>query len=107
MTVNNKQFFAGQEEIFARLAGFMLTNIGFLIYIFAKPNSIIERTDWVALMLTTCIFWFVYEFLSIILFQAFIFFSKNKEMEAKLRSQENTTQIPSQNTETSEIIENK
>ncbi len=72
----DKSFFAGLEEIFARLLGLVLTIIFFLIYIVAIQELIL---DWRQALILLTIFWLVYETVSLILFSVFRFFAKQKE----------------------------
>jgi hypothetical protein len=74
--INSKSFFAGQEEIFGRLLGCLITLVFFLIFILAKESITLK---WQELTFTLLIFWFVYEFLSLVFYQMFYFFGKKDD----------------------------
>lgn len=73
--LKENSFFAGLEEIIARLLGAIITLAFFLIYIVAV-NQI--TLDWVQTFVLLTIFWLTYEVVSLILFSVFSFFAKAK-----------------------------
>ena len=85
----NKNFFAGLEELFARLASFLLVNLGFIIFILARNVNFI--LDWLGLVQILALFWVIYEVLGLIFFQAFHFFAKQQVIPNAIPSN-----IPSQ-----------
>lgn len=70
----SKTFFAGQEEVFARLASFFVNCLFFSIFIVAKGFITIQ---WKEMLIVLGVFWFLYELFAISLFQMFVFFSNN------------------------------
>lgn len=72
----NKNFFAGLEELFARVASFLLVIIGFVIFILARNVNFI--LDWLGLVQVLSLFWLIYEVLGLIFFQAFHFFARQQ-----------------------------
>jgi hypothetical protein len=84
--MNTKHFFAGLEEVLARLAAVSITIIMFAIFTFAKDNKTVLDTYQLAGYLS--VFWAIYELLSWILFRAFIFFSGSKADKIEAKSNE-------------------
>ena len=72
----NKNFFAGLEELFARVASFLLVILGFIIFILARNVNFI--LDWLGLVQILALFWVIYEVLGLIFFQAFHFFARQQ-----------------------------
>jgi predicted membrane protein len=72
----NKAFFAGSEEVIARLVSLFISLLFFAIYMVAKVSVVI---DMYRLLTFLSIFWVVYEILAYILFMIFKFFSKAEE----------------------------
>jgi len=102
----DQKFFAGLEELFARLASFVLVIIGFMIFISARNVDFV--LDWFGLIQVLGLFWFFYEILGLIFFQAFHFFAKQQIIPSKIESghvqiqeqiQENSTPIPNPDNE--------
>ena len=71
-----KQFFAGTEEVIARLVSLCITLLFFAIYALAKTTFYL---DIYTLLTVLGIFWVVYEIFSYILFAIFKFFSKPEQ----------------------------
>lgn len=76
-------FFAGLEEVFARLLGVVIAFVFFLIYIVAVNQIVL---DWVKSLIMLVIFWLTYETLSLILFSVFSFFAKDKKAAAPVEN---------------------
>lgn len=74
--MNNKNFFAGLEELFARLAGFILVVLGFVIFMIARDRNF--DLNWLGMLQVLGLFWILYEVLGLIFFQAFHFFAKQQ-----------------------------
>lgn len=72
----NKNFFAGLEELFARLASFLLVILGFIIFILARNVNFV--LDWLSLIQVLALFCIIYEVLGLIFFQAFHFFARQQ-----------------------------
>jgi hypothetical protein len=87
MPSQEKNFFAGLEEIFARLLGLALTLIFFLIYVIAVDELAL---GWQQALVVLGIFWLVYETVSLVLFSVFRFFSNQKEEQTKETTPKNT-----------------
>lgn len=81
----NKNFFAGLEELFARLASFLLVVLGFIIFILAR--NVMFQLDWLGLVQVLGLFWVIYEVLGLIFFQAFHFFAKQQIIPSNIPSQ--------------------
>lgn len=73
-----KTFFAGQEEVFARLASLVINCLFFTIFIVAKDYITLQ---WKEMLIVLGIFWILYELVAILLFQMFVFFSSNRKVE--------------------------
>lgn len=89
--MNNKNFFAGLEELFARLASFILVVLGFVIFMIARDR--IFEFNWLVLLQVLGLFWVLYEFLGLIFFQAFHFFAKQQTPQV-ISSQEESVKTP-------------
>ncbi len=84
MSPKDKSFFAGLEEVFARLLGLALTLVFFLIYIVAIQELLLGWLETLALL---SLFWFIYEIISLLLFSVFRFFAK-QQSESKEQAQD-------------------
>ena len=71
----NTKIFAGLEEIFARLFAMLIVIIGFVIVVLARETVTLDWFDSSGWLL---LFWFLYELVSIILFNVFVFFAKRQ-----------------------------
>lgn len=67
------KIFAGLEEVFARLLAAFLVIAGFVVVAVARQT--VELT-WLPVAGWLLLFWFLYELLSIVLFNLFAFFAK-------------------------------
>lgn len=74
MNQDNK-FFAGQEEVFARICSMILSMLFFVIYVVASVSIVV---DYKSVTIFLLVFWVIYESLSLILFQLFNHFSNLK-----------------------------
>ena len=95
----NSKIFAGLEEIFARLLSACLVIIVFVIIVVAREEVTL---DWLPVAGWLLLFWFVYELISIVLFNLFVFFSRRStppEIDSSktvdLAMEETTTEPPS------------
>jgi uncharacterized membrane protein len=78
--MKNRKFFAGLEEVLARILGLCVTLVFFAVYVSAKTTI---NTDWYGIIGYLSLFWLIYEVLSYILFIAFAYFSRdNMEMKS-------------------------
>ena len=75
----NTKIFAGLEEIFARLLSALLVIAVFVIITVARETVELE---WLPVAGWLLLFWFVYELLSIILFNLFSFFASRSTAPA-------------------------
>lgn len=88
--MSNKSFFAGMEEVLARICSLVLTLVFFLIFILTRGELEVE---WRTLSVILLIFWLVYEILSLMFFNAFRYFSNNQEA---LKSNKTAIQVEPQ-----------
>lgn len=72
----NQSFFAGQEEVLARISSLVISTIFFLIFIIAREQI---NLNYQSAIIFISIFWVVYESLALILFQLFSHFANNKK----------------------------
>lgn len=68
----NTKIFAGLEEIFARLLAALIATVIFVVVVVARTEVSLEWLETAGWLL---LFWFIYELLSIILFNIFTFFA--------------------------------
>jgi hypothetical protein len=81
--MKNRKFFAGLEEVLARLLGLGVTLVFFAVYVSAKGTIL---ADWYGIIGYLSLFWLIYEILSYILFLAFAFFSRDDKDEKPVES---------------------
>jgi uncharacterized membrane protein len=78
--MKNRKFFAGLEEVLARILGLCVTLVFFAVYVSAKGTIL---ADWYGIIGYLSLFWLIYEILSYILFIAFAYFSRdNNEIKS-------------------------
>lgn len=75
--ISQKSFFAGQEEVFARIISLLLSSLFFVIFTVAKETVTLK---WDNVLYSLGIFWIIYESLSLLLFQIFKFFAKKNNV---------------------------
>jgi hypothetical protein len=85
--MKNRNFFAGLEEVLARILGLCVTLVFFAVYVSAKGTIL---ADWYGIVGYLSLFWLIYEMLSYILFIAFAYFSRDDE---KIKSPESIAEI--------------
>ena len=78
--MSNKNFFAGLEEIVARLIALFFTLLGYVIYMLSSgiTDSNLSVLDWKEMVIFLLVFWFCYELLGYFLFLILNFFSNRK-----------------------------
>ncbi len=109
--MNNKNFFSGLEELFARLVSFILVALGFVIFMIARDRNF--DLNWLGILQILALFWLLYEVLGLIFFQVFHFFAKQQsQIQPQIQPQtSNSLIIPetenSGNTEKSEMENSK
>lgn len=90
----NTKIFAGLEEIFARLFAALITIIIFVVIVVARE---MVELDWFSVGGWLLLFWFIYELISIILFNLFVFFAK-RELSPDIKEEEVLTDLPEEDT---------
>jgi hypothetical protein len=79
-----KSFFAGQEEVFGRIGSLIFSLLLFTVYISASGGF---SVNYQSLLIILLIFWGLYESLSLVLFQLFIYFSSSNTPQMDSLSQ--------------------
>lgn len=84
----NTKIFAGLEEIFARLLAALIATTIFVVVVVARENIALEWLETAGWLL---LFWFIYELLSIILFNIFTFFAGREPSPETIKTKDIST----------------